>query len=666
LNELHDADLKTTTPINGHILGYNGTLWVNKTIAGWLGYTPVTNARTLTINGTAYDLSADRSWTINSMVYPSAGIAVSTGTAWGTSITDNSSNWNTAFGWGNHASAGYVPGARTLTINGTTFDLTANRSWTIDSTTAATRTIQKFTSTSNQSVFTITGGYTVGMVDVYVNGVKLDNAGDFTAANGTTVTLTDALIANQIVEVYKFGSQFIPNNALRQVTNFTATAGQTTFTVNYSVGLVDVYYNGSCLAQSEYTATNGTSIILATACQVNDIVVVYAYSYSVGAFSGIGGSGTTNFVPKFTSSSVIGNSLIFDNGTSLFIGNGQSSATPQVGIIEGTDGSGTNIAGAEFRIQGGQGTGTGVGGAVTFYTAPIGSSGSSLNTAVERMRITNAGLVGIATTSPSARLDVRVPVESPATGAVALIAGTSNGSNDIFRWFDGATQLGVFKNNGNILLKDQCVLGLNTSDGSDNGYLAIAGAGADGDNRGAYIYLSGNERPSDAGSLVLAAGNSGSNGIIQFRIGAGVERMRIFASGNIRFSSQVYGNTVASPRTLYIQSDGELGGISSIRESKTNIAELDSDWIMQLNPVSFNYRKKNEDGKYTDEYYDELFYGLIAEETELVNKEICTYNDDKLVGIEYSKLVPVLIKAIQEQNQLISDLRNEVEQLKQK
>jgi len=43
------------------------------------------------------------------MVYPSAGIALSTGTGWGTSIANNSANWNTAFGWGNHASAGYVP-----------------------------------------------------------------------------------------------------------------------------------------------------------------------------------------------------------------------------------------------------------------------------------------------------------------------------------------------------------------------------------------------------------------------------------------------------------------------------------------------------------------------------------------------------------------------------
>lgn len=64
------------------------------TLAG-LGGVPTT--RTLTINGTGYDLSADRSWTINSMVYPGAGIAVSTGSAWGTSITDNSSNWNIAF-----------------------------------------------------------------------------------------------------------------------------------------------------------------------------------------------------------------------------------------------------------------------------------------------------------------------------------------------------------------------------------------------------------------------------------------------------------------------------------------------------------------------------------------------------------------------------------------
>ena len=46
-----------------------------------------------------------RSWTPQTvgMVYPSIGIATSSGSGWGTSITDNSGNWNTAYGWGDHS-----------------------------------------------------------------------------------------------------------------------------------------------------------------------------------------------------------------------------------------------------------------------------------------------------------------------------------------------------------------------------------------------------------------------------------------------------------------------------------------------------------------------------------------------------------------------------------
>ncbi len=46
-----------------------------------------------------------RSWVPNgtggTMVYPTAGIPLSTGSAWGTSIVNNSSNWNTAYAWVN-------------------------------------------------------------------------------------------------------------------------------------------------------------------------------------------------------------------------------------------------------------------------------------------------------------------------------------------------------------------------------------------------------------------------------------------------------------------------------------------------------------------------------------------------------------------------------------
>lgn len=57
------------------------------------------------IGSTSYQIDQQSA---GSMVYPGSGIALSTGSAWGTSIADNSANWNAAYGWGNHASAGYL------------------------------------------------------------------------------------------------------------------------------------------------------------------------------------------------------------------------------------------------------------------------------------------------------------------------------------------------------------------------------------------------------------------------------------------------------------------------------------------------------------------------------------------------------------------------------
>lgn len=43
LNEIHDIDLKTNIPVNGEVLGFDGTLWVNKKVASWLGYEPMSD-----------------------------------------------------------------------------------------------------------------------------------------------------------------------------------------------------------------------------------------------------------------------------------------------------------------------------------------------------------------------------------------------------------------------------------------------------------------------------------------------------------------------------------------------------------------------------------------------------------------------------------------------
>jgi hypothetical protein len=80
LEEIHDVDIITTTPINGHILGFNGTLWVNKTIAGWLGFTPgtVTNVSAITLGTSGTNLS---STVVNSTTTPVITLNVPTASA---------------------------------------------------------------------------------------------------------------------------------------------------------------------------------------------------------------------------------------------------------------------------------------------------------------------------------------------------------------------------------------------------------------------------------------------------------------------------------------------------------------------------------------------------------------------------------------------------------
>jgi hypothetical protein len=61
------------------------------------------------------------------------------------------------------------------------------------------------------------------------------------------------------------------------VTNITASASQTTFTVSYTVGLIEVYRNGVKLAIADYTASNGTTIVLTNPANAGDVIEVVAF-----------------------------------------------------------------------------------------------------------------------------------------------------------------------------------------------------------------------------------------------------------------------------------------------------------------------------------------------------------------------------------------------------
>jgi hypothetical protein len=80
----------------------------------------------------------------------------------------------------------------------------------------------------------------------------------------------------------------------------------------------------------------------------------------------------------------------------LYLGNTGSSATPVARNMRGTDGNGTDIAGAALNLVGGRGTGAGNGGDVVLSAASATTTGAGTNTATERLRAMAAGGVKIA------------------------------------------------------------------------------------------------------------------------------------------------------------------------------------------------------------------------------------------------------------------------------
>jgi hypothetical protein len=104
------------------------------------------------------------------------------------------------------------------------------------------------------------------------------------SVSGTTLTFSAAPpsgTSNISVRYLGIPASGVTTTAYRTVTNTTATAGQTSFTIpSYTVGYVDVYRNGVYLPTSDYTATTGTTVVLNNACTVGDTITTISFYVS--------------------------------------------------------------------------------------------------------------------------------------------------------------------------------------------------------------------------------------------------------------------------------------------------------------------------------------------------------------------------------------------------
>ena len=102
----------------------------------------------------------------------------------------------------------------------------------------------EYTATAGQTVFPCT--YDKG-VDVYLNGFCLSNT-DYTATDGVSIVLNTGATAGQIVIIKAYVSVMnLPQSIMEQHT-YTATASQTTFSINYTIGFVYVFVNAGMVS----------------------------------------------------------------------------------------------------------------------------------------------------------------------------------------------------------------------------------------------------------------------------------------------------------------------------------------------------------------------------------------------------------------------------------
>ena len=208
-------------------------------------------------------------------------------TAAATSET-NAANYATAAATSETNAANSATAASTSATNAATSETNASNSATAAAT-SATNSANSATASASSAANAATAEagaeaaldeFTDIYLGAFANDPTTDNDGDPLAA-GMLYYNTTA----DVLRVYSGTAWQDAGSAVNGTSNratYTATSGQTTFAIVYDIGFVDVYLNGvKLIAGTDYTATNGTSIVLTTGAALNDLVDIVAF----GTFS---------------------------------------------------------------------------------------------------------------------------------------------------------------------------------------------------------------------------------------------------------------------------------------------------------------------------------------------------------------------------------------------
>ena len=142
--------------------------------------------------------------------------------------------------------------------------------------------------TPNQTISTVTGGYTIGQLDVFVNGVKLASADDYDATNGDTVTFINALNTGDDIQ-YVVYENFDVANAMgvsgqQTLVGDLSVTGIITATGGFNVGIQsggEVINAGAAITTINFVGT-GNTLVYNSATKAVDIAIAGGGGGGVG------------------------------------------------------------------------------------------------------------------------------------------------------------------------------------------------------------------------------------------------------------------------------------------------------------------------------------------------------------------------------------------------
>jgi len=336
-----------------------------------------------------------------------------------------------------------------------------------------------------------------------------------------------------------------------------------------------------------------------------------------------------------------------------------------------------------------------------WFNAPSGTAGNAI-TFTQAMTLTAAGNLGVGNSSPSRKLevtgsgDVYALVETTGTtGTVGLLFGDSASdavgrieyvhSSDVMQFTTGGSEQMRLTSTGLGIGVTSPAVKLDVAGGSSADVISIRGRTSDNfgllsfatsagtknaylgstDSTNLVFYTNGfNERARiDSSGNLLVGQTSQAQTIIGFSVTpAGIVSTAMLASTSAANSYHLYSTGAAAYR-FYVGLNGTINATSTVitaisdQRLKENVRDIDTglDSIMALKPRRFDWKE----GKGLDK---KNAAGFIAQEFETVFPECVSTTLPGGDGIEYKNinhetLIPTLVKAIQEQQVMIEDLK---------